>query len=1429
MTQTASEPSDREERLDAVLTAYLKAVDGGQSPDRQEWLARHDDFAAELREFFAEQDRFARWAEPLRHLLQSDAPTPTAAGGVTPGSPDVDLAARPRFGDYELLAVIGQGGMGVVYQARQRSLNRLVALKMIRAGRLASAAEVQRFRQEAEAAAALDHANIVPIHEVGEHEGQLYFTMKLVQGDSLAGRREAFAGRPRDAARVLATVARAVHHAHERGILHRDLKPANILVDAAGSPHVCDFGLSRRSEGDGGLTETGQLLGTPAYMAPEQTAGSRPATTTASDVYSLGVILYELLAGRAPFRGSDVLQTLEQVRSAEPVPPRRLQPALPRDLETICLKCLHKDPAKRYASAAALADDLQRFLDGQPIQARPLGRLERLRRWVRRRPLLASLAAIVVLALAGAAVGIFWHTVQLRAALAEVREREQQVRQHLYVADLKLAHQFAWKNGDIRQMLERLRRHEPAAGEAEDRPGFEWHYLNRLAHTNDAPTLRGHEGEVYCVAFSPDGQTLATGGQDRTVKLWQCGSWQVRATLRGHGGSVRALAFSLDGRLLATASEDHTVKLWDPVGGTEQATLLGPADAVLTVAFSPDGKALVAGGRDQRLCHWDVATRKRVHPHRQSWAVVNALAFAPDGKEVVVASGAVFPGDHWGQVAFWQPEENVLHAPFLRDWGGLFSVACAHRGQAFAVGGADGSVTLVTLPQEPSHLHGHIGPVRSVAFSPNDTLLASGGDDTTVRVWDRSTRVMVNVGKGHTGKVWGVTFAPDGKLLASAGADGTVKLWDPTASQEHGTLHPAFQAAGPLAFSPDGKLLALVGRDWSVQLVDPQSWEARKCLRGHHDRICGLAFSPDGRRLVASAADLTVRTWDVRSGEQTVLAQGQDVLDWLAFSPDGNLLAGAGHSVVLEVWDLATGQKRAIAHGQSPPLKALTFSRDGKELASSDGQAVKRWDVATGQLRAAAACKTGWERVQVFSHDGRILAGTHGDRGLTLGDLAAPGQPVQVARLNDDAWLQCMAFSPDDKLLAVAEGERVHVIDVRQRAMIMSFRPPSGRPSVALAFGPHGKELAALDERGILRLWNLADFSGRMPPGQPLPSPVHTLAFMADGKTLLTGTSDEPCTFTRYPIVGRTWNYQAVFTSLPAPSIRFWDVASGKEHSARTVHLGVQLNELALSADGRVLATACSGGNFGLCDLATGQEKFPLFVRSEDQAYWKFCMAVHKLRWLGIGGVPKYKTSVTHVALSPDGRVLATACTAGLVQLWDTGSGRLLQKLPGEHPAVACLAFSPDGATLAVGQEREVQLWEVAGARLLRTLAGHKGAVRSVAFSADGKLLASGGEDWRIELWDPATGRERATLPGHLEAVTALAFAPDGRTLASGSWDRTVKLWHVGTAQEVLSLEGHSGKILCVAFAPDGLTLASGGENAVGGGEVYLWRAGPAP
>jgi serine/threonine protein kinase len=489
MAPAASDLSEREERFGEIAFAFLRAAEEGGRPDPNEWLARYPEFGDELAGFLNDLQAVDRLAGPLRKIVQAASAEAAPTGGpdatVRQGGTGGTETPAGVVGDYELLGEIARGGMGVVYRARQKSLNRLLALKMVRAPDPLDAQQVRRFRNEAETVAGLDHPHIVPVYEVGEHAGQLYFSMKLIEGGTAAEGLHRFAADPRAAARLLAQVARAVHHAHQRGVLHRDLKPSNILLDAEGRPHVTDFGLARRVGIDSDLTQSGAIIGTPSYMAPEQTTGQRGAVTTATDVYGLGAVLYALLTGRPPFQGPTVLDTLEQVRTQEPQPPGKNHPQVDRDLETICLKCLEKDPARRYGSADQLADDLERWLRNEPIEARPIPSASRLWRWCRRNPRMAWLSATALVALLltlgvlGTSTWIISRKMaETQVALARADAKNRWARRavndmYSQVAQQWLAHQPHMTEVQKRFLRQALGFYEELAAEASDDPDEE--------------------------------------------------------------------------------------------------------------------------------------------------------------------------------------------------------------------------------------------------------------------------------------------------------------------------------------------------------------------------------------------------------------------------------------------------------------------------------------------------------------------------------------------------------------------------------------------------------------------------------------------------------------------------------------------------------------------------------------------------------------------------------------------------------------------------------------------------------------------------------------------------------------------------------------------------------------------------------------------
>jgi eukaryotic-like serine/threonine-protein kinase len=1108
--------TDRDHRLDEVVTAYMKAVEAGQPPDRDQLLAEYPDLADELAAFFAADSQVNRAAAHLR----VDADAPTTGLATTPAGPGMKVE---YFGDYHLLEEVGRGGMGVVYKALQETLNRTVALKMILSGQLANDTDVRRFRAEAEAAAKLDHPGIVPVYEVGQHDGHHYFSMAFVEGTSLARRLAQGLPAPREAAELTRKVAEAVAYAHVEGVVHRDLKPANILIDQSGQPRLTDFGLAKRVEGDSGLTSTGQILGTPSYMPPEQASGRGDAVGPLSDVYSLGAVLYCLLTGRPPFQADNPLDTLMQVLQREPVAPRQMNPAIPRDLETICLKCLQKEPQKRYPSARDLAADLGRFLDGRPIMARPVGPVERTWRWCRRNPAVAGLMTTVALALVVGTAVSTWFGIEARrnardadtarrdaednaAAEATARHRattELDRAEHLlYANQIALAHR-EYQAGQRARTLELL---------AETRPqlrGWEWNYLHRVL-IPATPVLKGHRDSVERMAFSPDGHLLAAVGGGLTGRvpyfthIWDTRTGQTVAAYEGRGGPD--LAYRPDRGLIATMTQDGVV-LWNPATGQEVRTL--PFEKYTRapnphLTFSPDGQQIAAASGD-RVEVWSVADGKSVF--RASGG--GGVAFSPDGK--YVASGVIVRRkvsetgfQVKNVVRIWDAAagEEVMDLPGHTDR--VNQVAFSPDGKLLVSVADGGVVKLWDLAAKKEHRTLSPGSVADVAFSPDGTRLAIAEPITQqVTVWDvRKGNKLYSI-LSHRGFVTAVAFGPDGGLLAAAGGlfrddpDLSIRLWpggdDPAATTFRGHTDKVWSAV----FHPDGqRVVSTSGRlpdRGEAVLWDARTGRELRAFRGHTSSVYCAAVSPDGKTLVTGSADKSIRLWEIDNGRESRKLEGhQKEVRGLALSPDGTRLVSLGQSLTeidgpteARLWDLPSGRPVADFVWPKRIPRAAAFRPDGQQFAIVTSEEVARADFIRG---------TPAKRIGVITlHDART------------------GQVQRTLRLA--LPITSLTFTPDGRRLAVAGDEdpndasgsvtsAAREFDLETETWRDLIPARSGGP-IGLAYSPDGRRLATGNFDGTVTVWDLA--SGReliIFTLGPRPS-VPRVAFNRDGSRLL--------------------------------------------------------------------------------------------------------------------------------------------------------------------------------------------------------------------------------------------------------------------------------------------------------------------------------------
>ncbi len=1197
-----------EEPVDSLVAACVEARRTDRKMDCDSIVEQHAEFAAEIAVFLDDYDQVERKLAPLRELLstapESPGETPTLANGGAAVSPTP--TAGNSFGDYELLSEISRGGMGVVFKARQQSLNRIVAVKMVLdSGK--SSTDRERFLVEARAVARLSHPHIVPIYEVGEHGGRPFFTMEFVSGGSLRERIDEFRGDQRAIAQLIATVARAVEHANRRGILHRDLKPGNILLDERRAPHVTDFGLAKRLDEKSSLTQAGAIVGTPSYMAPEQ-AQAATDLSTAVDVYGLGAVLYELLTGRPPFKGETAMETMVKARSQEPMSPRKLEAEIESDLETICLKCLKKEPQARYSSAAELADDLGRWLDGKPIHARDVSVRERLVKWARRQPLLAGAAATIGAASLGLLIlsGFLWQNAEQRAkavqnlkaaqaALDQIdTERQAAEKQRtqaetlageariaadaaqqrleaarrealhtLYAADMLLLH-AAWESDNLTAVSDLLGRYQTPSGQ-EDVRGFEWHYLNRQLHGarlswHDTPEDKESQGSILGLAISPDGKTLATAQMGNKLKLWNLA----------------------DGRLLQEIDTKN-----EGIGTAPFAKVAG-------LFFTDQGRKLVA------------VARKAPSEQQVDWSVPAAASAA------LIASPSLLAASSPGGIGLAESAMNAGSSVIVRARRAAASRAVAAVFDE-AAANAD-SLKIESLADSLEYQTISLAdrdPLRVETFDPawlQTTVLPFLSNPFTVT---HDGRVLI---------VYAIDRSPDGTFLALAGAEpkatpggqewsgaiacGKLIIWDLAKNKIHAEQSlPA--AVTAVAFAPNGATLAVGNSDGEIDLLKPDLAQPPQILRGNHGWVYSLRFTSDGSRLATGARDGLVLLWDVAGAKEVARLRGHtSAVCRIELSPDGQTLVSGGIDGTTKVWDLAHTNQSLNLQGHETSVAGLAFSGDGDQLTSVGlSGPVRTWRMTDGELLHASKSQDVGDPMARVSSSGKTITWKDKSNDAMLIRDIVTGRQVRLTW--PDHLPNGLTLSPDDKLLAAA--------NLTSRGGLAIWNIASGRQLAALdgimasamarpywsAFSPDTKLLAIAQDSGVL-LWDWQAGKSR----RILESPGTTmtaLAFSADGKLIAVAADDA--------------------SGAGVATVRIWDLRANRLR-AECHGAGQEVAALAFSPDGRRLATggttSSQQGILNLWDTTGGREVFSA----------QFPMAM-----------------ITTVAFSPDGRRLATAVT----------------------------------------------------------------------------------------------------------------------------------------------------------------------------------------
>lgn len=1102
---------------------------------------------------FEEPPFFWSSAQPVltggENCPASDTDFPLQTTSEAPPEAEIQ-SPLPEIPGHEILRELGRGGMGIVYLARQIRADRLVAVKVLLGPQHVGEEEQRRFRREAEAIARLQHPGIVQIFEVGEHKGRAFFSLEYCSGGNL----DQFMSRapllPLEAAQAVADLSRSIQAAHDASIVHRDLKPANVLlapkiteshgsseaIDAESRPplqsfllKITDFGIAKKLDAEA-QTKTDLVMGSPSYMAPEQ-VDPKQAVGPATDVYSLGVILYVSLTGRAPFLGSTSLDTILQLTRADPIPPRRLNPSVPPDLDTICLKCLQKDPIRRYATALNLAEDLERYVQGRPILARPVSRTERIYRWVKRNPLMASLVASLLLVLCAGSGVASWlavmaqaekkRAIQARKQAEETAKRESKAKHRaiqeqeraeklLYAKELELLIRD-WKDGATRKAEAALDKTNPF------HRGWEHRFLDTwFRRLGRAPFLESPKDPVLCIALSPDGQQMACArgdfvanvrGNSMNIELYDLNTRKVQRALSGHQDFVTCLAFSPNGNHLVSGSRDTTIKIWDLKTGRALSTLRGHSRTVRSVAYSPNGKRIYSGGEDRTLKIWNGETGIELQNLTDHNQPINDLACSPDGKYIASAGGpptfkviqtsqgarklqkTVLTGEKPGELLVWDATTGKKLYAQRDHSGSVLCVTFSPNGKHLLSGSTNRRLILrdARSGKPIKTLQGHSGPVTRVTFSPDGSRVISGDQNGILKVWSSSSGNFLFTLSRHHRAIFSMAHHPDGRRIVTGSGDGSILLWDASRPQSPRRFQALKGKFRSIAVSPNGQQIFFADqrglpnqRVRLLRALDSRTGKLLLTLKGHTGDVTDLTFSPAGNRLVSCSGDKTIKLWDTTTGTllHTFLGH-KDCVQSVAFSPDGSQIVSGGWDRDIRIWDTISGALTHILPGHTGNVSNVTFSPNGSRIASASFRAedngrnlhgeVKVWDATTGEEVFTKVIPGSAVLAVCFSPDGRKLAFGTKDHTVQLVD-AETGQEL-LKPIAHASSPQAVVFTHDGKrIVSGTKDGRIRFWDAKTGILLFSLEGEG--PVTSLTFTEDGNRLISGTRGSTIGIWD---------------------------------------------------------------------------------------------------------------------------------------------------------------------------------------------------------------------------------------------------------------------------------------------------------------------------------------------------------------------
>ncbi len=1061
------------------------------------------------------RDHFEAMRRDEEAGLDTDAPRDDTASGGEPDSASWltfmgdDTQLPLEFGKFLLKRILGAGGFATVYLADDVDLGREVAVKIPHLGRLSPDLH-RRFMREGVAAAALHHPNIVPVLQAGEHRGLCFLVSEYIAGTTLRQFLIKQDGRcnPELAARLVLPLADAVEHAHQSHVVHRDIKPSNVILDARVQqnglpfrPMLTDFGTARLVDADHSATISGMLIGTAPYMAPEQVRGGDVGPSC--DVYGLGALLFELIAGRPSIQGVDNADTLHQVLTADPPDLCRLVLETPRDLGAICMRCLEKDPGRRYSSAANLALDLQRFLHGEPTAARPLGVPARLVRWGRRNPLPLTIMATITAMLMLIVGGLVGHT----AALRDVNERltlagqqaldqrdraeksEARVRRLLYASDLRLAEK-AWRDGDLRTVRDLLRRYVPAHQQADLR-GIEWYFLDRAMHP-PVKTIAETGSALYCIRFSPDGESFVTAGADGVIRVFARDRGDLLQSIDSGQVEVNDVAFSPDGRMLASAGDDGSVCLWRMQNGEPLRRIDAHDGLAFGVEFAQEGRRLISCGRDARVRVWDAATGQMLKTYEDHRLRVEAITVSPDGRWLasVGKDGLLVVRDtQTGELGFHEQVAGRLSAIDFSPDSTLVAIVESGGSTKWLRVFDIAAKALVFARQHPDG-------IRSVAFSSTGDFLLTADDAGTARIWelasDHGARVNdepLEVSQMHSTRLYAATFERHGDSILAAGENGKVTRWSwrHVANEVVWEDHK-FPGLHDVSFASNS-VDVLVAHNGGIAAINSFATEDIWYRQGKPGLFSNhVAVSPRGDWFVVAASTTfaaseqgllrpaVIERWANERPRRVLLeTEANYVINDLSISPTGKFV-----SVVMMEENADNEPKQLLLLDsetgdvlQRLPAAAGTkarFTPDGRRLIFGLQRDIHAFDTESQEVQVVARdAHTHSQSGLAISANGKWLATCDEGREIKLWSL--PSFEPRAELLGHRGAVSAILFSPDSHtLLSSSHDGTVKAWSVLAGRLLMNIH--LGDHGVShIALSPDGRRLAVIEDRRRLRIY----------------------------------------------------------------------------------------------------------------------------------------------------------------------------------------------------------------------------------------------------------------------------------------------------------------------------------------------------------------------